>query len=344
MGLAVYIVLHVGLAFSAEFYRFVRDPVYADKERKLTRLERSLPPGSPVVVFLGTSRTGNGFDAGTAQRLLTDGFGRSVGAFNHGLPASGPVTHLLHLKRLLAAGHRPRVLLLEIHSPTLANLKDGPFEGRFAEGVGLEWAELDEVAGYGFPVEKLRRQRREVLIAPWSGVRFQLLGRLAPTSLPFYLRYDWSRGKDAFGWSPMMVEEVDDARREAGMERAREEYQFILRTMKPRDDQGPGIQALRDILSLCREQGLSVVLVRMPEGAGFRAMYSRALTKRLERLLGEIAREYGCGLADCREWMPDTAFADGHHLLPSSATAFTERLAREVIAPAVRAAGEGGAP
>jgi hypothetical protein len=341
-GLAVYVAFHLGLAFVADSSRFVRDPVYADKERKLRRLERSLPAGSPVTVFLGTSRTGNGFDAATAQRILAEQLGRPAGAFNHGLPASGPVTHLVHLERLLADGHRPSLLLLEIHSPTLANLSDGPLEARFAHGLAFDWDELDRLAGYGFPVEQLRSQRRDVLVAPWHAVRFQIVGRIAPTTLPFYLRYDWSRGRDAFGWSPMMVENVDDSRREAGLERARQEYQFILRTMKPGDDQGPGFQALRDILSLCQEQRIPVVLVRMPEGEGFRAMYTRALSRRLGRLLGEIAAEYTCTLADCREWLPDTAFADGHHLLPPAATAFTERLTREVIVPAVRALPEGG--
>lgn len=341
-GLVSYALLHVGLSAAAELSRFVRDPVYADKERKLLRLERSLPPGSPLVIFLGTSRTGNGFDAGTAQRLLSDGLGRPVGVFNHGLPASGPVTHLLHLNRLIEDGHRPTLLLLEIHSPTLANLSDGPLEVRFAHGLAFDWDELERLRGYGFPVDGLRSERRGSLVAPWHALRFQLVGRIAPSALPFYRRYDWSRGRDAFGWSPMLVDSVDEERRQAGLERARREYQHILHAMRPGDDQGPAFRALRDLLQLCRERGLAVVLVRMPEGEGFRAMYTRALSRRLGLLLARIAEEYGCGLADCREWMPESAFADGHHLLPSAATAFTERLTREVIAPVVRAATEGG--
>jgi hypothetical protein len=34
--------------------------------------------------------------------------------------------------------------------------------------------------------------------------------------------------------------------------------------------------------------------------------------------------------------MPDEAFADGHHLLRTPAGAFSERLARDVLAPALR--------
>jgi hypothetical protein len=40
--------------------------------------------------------------------------------------------------------------------------------------------------------------------------------------------------------------------------------------------------------------------------------------------------------------MPDLAFADGHHLLRAPAGVFTDRLTREVIGPALRAATAGG--
>jgi hypothetical protein len=340
-GVVAAALLHLGLAVAAEASRLVRDPVYADKERKLARLERALPPGSPVVVFVGTSRTGNGFDAGRAQELLTDALGRPAGAFNFGTPASGPVTHLLHLRRLLAGGHRPALLVLEILPPTLAELPDGPLEGRFAGGAAFGWDELDWAAGYGFPVERLREQRRKAVVAPWYGLRFQVLGRLFPTALPYHLRYDWSRGPDQNGWNPMLVEEVDDAQRAAGFSRAKLEYRDILAGLKL--GAGP-TRALRDLLELCRERGIPVVLVRMPEGSGFRALYPRGVAARVERFLGELAGEFRCRVADCREWMPDDAFADGHHLLRGPAGAFTERLTREVIEPALRFATGGGTP
>jgi hypothetical protein len=330
------VVLHLGLAHAAELARLLRDPVYTDKERKLTRLERELPPNSPVVLFIGTSRAGNGFEAGRAQDVLTARLGRPAAAFNFGTPASGPVIHLLHLRRLLADGHRPALLLLEIHPPTLAKLPDGPLEARFADGTAFEWDEIDWLGNYGFSVERLREKRRQAVVAPWYALRFQLLGRISPTALPFHLRYDWGRAPDANGWNPVLVEEVSDEQRAAGLKRAELEYRHLLARMELGD---APVQALRDLLALCREHRIPVVLVRMPEGTAFRAFYPRRLAARVERFLHELAAEFGCRVADCRAWIPDAAFVDGHHLLRSGAGAFTDRLAREIIDPALRARG-----
>ena len=85
------------------------------------------------------------------------------------------------------------------------------------------------------------------------------------------------------------------------------------------------------------------MLVRMPEGSTFRALYPQEVAARVDRFVQELAAEFGCRVADCRDWMPDEAFADGHHLLRDPASAFSERLAREMIAPALREIA-GGAP
>ena len=41
-------------------------------------------------------------------------------------------------------------------------------------------------------------------------------------------------------------------------------------------------------------------------------------------------------VVDCRGWLPDDAFYDSHHMFADGAEAFTDRLSREVIAPALR--------
>jgi hypothetical protein len=335
LGVGAYcaIILHAALVIASEYSLYLRDPVYSDKERKLARIERALPPGSPVVVFVGTSRAGNGFDAGRAQAVLTETLGRPAGTFNFGTPASGPVTHLVHFRRLLADGHRPALLLLEVHAPVLAELPDGPLEGRFADGTVFSWDELDLLDGYGCSTAKLRAERKKVPVKPWYALRFQIVGRLAPTSLPYYLRHDWSRGPDPNGWNAMLFNDLSPEEREVGLRRAEREYRHIFRGMKLGD--GP-VRALRDTLALAREHGIPVTLVRMPEGTTFRALYPQEVAERIDRFVNDLAAEFECRVADCRLWMPDEAFADGHHLLRTPAGAFSERLARDVLMPALR--------
>jgi hypothetical protein len=334
------LLLHAALVIASEYSHYLRDPVYSDKERKLSRLEQSLPPGSPIVVFVGTSRTGNGFDAGRAQAVLSEALGRPAGAFNFGTPASGPLTHLLHIKRLLADGHRPALFVLEFHAPVFAELPDGPLEGRFADGTVFGWEELDLLDAYGCDTRKLRAKREAVLVKPWYALRFQLVGRLAPTSLPYYLRHDWSRGPDPNGWNAMLVEDPSAEERAVGLRRAEREYAQILRGLKIGD--GPS-RAIRNTLALAREHGIPVMLVRMPEGASFRSLYPSAVAARIDQFVQHLAAEFGCRVADCRLWMPDDAFVDGHHLLRAPAGAFSERLAIESLVPALRE-NAGGTP
>jgi hypothetical protein len=331
-GAIVYLFLHIGLVAASEYSRFLRDPLYADKELKLSRLEQSLPPGSPVVLFLGTSRTGNGFDAGQAQAMLTAKLGRPVGAFNWGIPAAGPVSNLIHLRRILSDGHRPSHLLLEIFPPSVGTMpgETVTYEDRFLEGINLEWSELNWIGEYDVPAERLRGQKQSVLISPWSALRFRIVGRLRPTMLPYHLRYDWSRGPDMNGWCPLVFESVSEETREAGIKRTRDEFGGILANMTFNEG---SVRAFREMLSIARKEGIPAAVVRMPDGTNLRKLHPPLMVAKFDRFLSDLTSEFGCPIIDAREWMTDGAFMDGTHLMRGGAAAFTERFTRESIEP-----------
>lgn len=317
--------LHLALVAAAELTLLVRDPVYADKELRLSRIERAAP-GTPLVLFLGTSRGGYGFEAGRVPAATA---GR-IEAFNFGIPATGPVTHLIYLRRLLDAGHRPALLIVEILPPALADLPDGPLEGRFADGNRFRAAELDVVASYNFPEAKLRQQWRHSIVAPWHSYRFHLVGRISPTMLPWNVRFDWGRPPDPRGWNAAIGPEPTGEQAAKGFEQATLEYAGILRTSRPG---GPAVRALRELLGLAQEHGIPTRLVLMPEAVAFRGLYPRRYTAHLDRLLAELARVVP--VDDARGWVPDDGFRDGHHLNRTGAAVFTDRLTREVIEPAL---------
>jgi len=333
VGVAAAVLLQVGLGLAAELSLYLRDPGYADKEVRL-RKQFAAYPGAPSVVMLGTSRTGYAFYSARVREQLAAELGGRAMAFNYGIPASGPVTHLTYLRRLLEAGHRPDLLLVEVLPPTLAELEDGPLEARFFFGDRLRRGEVEPVIGYGFPAEKTRRDWRRSVTVPWYQLRFPMVGRVHPSALPWHLRYDWSRTEDPAGWSTPMVTDLTPEKQDEGLKRAAGEYGAILADMHPT---GGGARALADLLALCREQKLPVRMVLMPESEGFRALYLPATTGRLYAFLAALEAEYGAPLIDARGWLPAAVFTDGHHMLRPGAEAFSDRLVREAVLPYFRA-------
>lgn len=330
LGLVTYLGLHVALALAAVWSRWLRDPVYADKERKWRQLTAGQSVATQRLIFLGTSRVANGFAAGEAQRRLQQLTGRPYVVFNWGVPASGPVTQSLHLRRLLATGQRVDVLLWEIFPPLLAEVPGGPVEARFSEPWPWDQSELVLLEHYDFPVAAWQRQRRQAWLAPWWTWRFRLLGRLAPSWLPHQLRYDWSRGPDPWGWSPIVDTTQVAQRRPARIERARQEYASVLQQWRPA---APAESCLRELLAWLRPYQTTVILVWMPEGPSFQTLYPPAARQRIEQWLQQLCEREKVQLIDCRYWMTEDDFVDGHHLLPEGAIRWTRRLTDTVLHP-----------
>ena len=328
VGAVAYALLHFGLALAAARSPLISDPFYADKEVRLAALERSAP-GAPVVVALGSSRTLNGFAAGRIGPATTAA-GFPVAAYNFGIPAAGPITQSVYLRRLLADGHVPNVLLFEVMPPLFADDPNWPPESALLLGDRLTWAEIDLVVDrYAFPAEMVRARRAAADYRPWDMHRFKIMSRLDPEGLPGESRCHSGRAADAHGWFPALL----PAPAPKAFEYAANSYRAVLRDWKP----GPApTRALRDILELCRERGITVALVLMPEGSQFRALSPEPARERLNAFLAGVRTEFGCPLIDAREWVPDDGFVDGHHLLRPAAIAFTDRLTAEAILPLLR--------
>ena len=90
------------------------------------------------------------------------------------------------------------------------------------------------------------------------------------------------------------------------------------------------VQALHDLLVLCRQNRIPVVLIVPPEGPRFRALYAPAAFPVVRDWLADLRREWGTPVIDARDWMAEDDFWDSHHLLPSGARAYTDRLAQEL--------------
>lgn len=327
----VYIVVHLALVVAPAVTFLASDPIYADKERRLRRLEAAAPPGAPRVVMLGTSRGGNAFAAGRAEVLARDA-GTPIVVFNYGIIGAGPIMYRIYFERLLADGHRPDLLLIEVLPPLLADVPGGPAELQLS-GDLLTRTEVETATKAGMPAG-LWDQWRGSVGSPVFAHRFKLMGRLLPSVVPWPLRCDWGRTPDPNGWNAVPFEVVTDEQRARGEAHAAVTYQLALQLPLPA---GPAAAALRDLLARCRAEGIATALVVCPEGSSFRALYPPHVGPRLDRFFAELTAEFGCAVIDARLWVEDRHFVDGHHLMRSGATRFTDRLTAEVIVPLVRA-------
>jgi hypothetical protein len=326
-----FVTLQAALAWAiALWLPELHDPYFGYKAARLQRRTR----GRPVtVVMVGSSRTGYGLRASLLEDQLRADLGRPVVAFNFGIPAAGPVTQLLYVKRLLDRGVRPDLLLVEILPPLLDGQVAVPREASWLPPERLWLDEFALVQRFGFPVGKLRRTWWEGWPLPWFTHRFAILSRVAPRCLPFQLQQAWGRGADRSGWTPMVFPNDTPEKRRQGTERARAEYAAYLHNFCLG---GPTCRAVRELLALCRARGVPTALVLMPEGVTFRSWYSPAAWGQVQAFLDEASRDFAAPVINAREWVAEEGFADSHHLLSAGAAAFTQRLGREALLPLLK--------
>lgn len=314
VAVGLFAAVQFGFGTAADTDARLRDPAFADKIARLNRLNCDRP-----TLMLGSSRTLLGFHAARFEQTTCSP------AFNFGTPATGPITHLVYLNRLLNRGIVPKALLLEVLPPMLADGDGGPIEQTFLTGERLTGDEVATVEELGFQPTAVRPKWRESVYAPWYSLRCQLVGRVAPSWLPWNHRYDWGRKTDEFGWATPPRQSVTDDERAEHLAKAHKEYATTLARLNPH---GRPLLALRRIVDTCRERGIPVVLVLMPEATTFRAMYPAGLDEKIDTELKSL----GVPLIDARGWLADDDFYDGHHPFTAGAEKFTDELAKRLPA------------
>lgn len=327
-GLAVFVAGEALLTVALETWRpDLRDPEFGTK-RALLLQQVAAHPDQPLLLFLGTSRTSLGIrpDIVAAQMPAKE---NPLLLFNMGVSGCGPVLELMYLQRLLADDIHPRWLVLEVLLPMLMKWDEG--ERIAANRLG--WQDLFLLERYsslsGPPGDRIREWTQSRLL-PTYNCRTILLNRLSPAWLPWHMRQDHFWGTlDQGGWTRHLRETVAPHDYDRGLSRAREEYMPLLGG-KPIAKQAD--RALRDLLAECQRRGITVVLLISPEGSDFRSWYSPETHHRLQEYLERVGQEYRIRCINAQDWLPDSAFSDGHHLLPSGARAFSERLGQELPA------------
>ena len=321
------VALNAWLAWLVHGRPDLRDPLYYAKEQLLVeQYFQPAPHDRVTVVALGSSRTANGFHPPTVEAEVSAATGRPCLAFNCALPGGGAITQLVHLRRLLAAGVRPDVVLIEVNPAAM----DEP-ESNFLRPDRVTRAELSALAAIGFADDRYRTDWRQAALNPWFGHRFQLLGRVQPKWTPPGIPWMGPRFPDPTGWGPW-DEAVTAESFRGRLAVARKEHFRTLQHYKA--DDVPR-RALKEVFAICHREGIKAVAVLTPEGSEFRSWYGPAARAATSELIALAQAATGGRVIDARDWLPDNVFVDGHHIHASAAPGYTARLTRQLVIPAI---------
>jgi hypothetical protein len=271
----------------------------------------------PDTIVLGTSRLEGGIVESEAAA-----FGWT-GLFNAAVPAGDPIAQEAVLEQLIASGVRPRRLIVEI-SPdvfTRTNFCAG------WNGLRLHrWADLpvhiDQIAATNMlgrvvtarlvPAYQYRDLIWQEFTAPPGPMQAVPLA-LAEAEPP-----QWTEPN----LPPVNLEQTPE-QAAAVVEGGRYAAKAWLRHYQV---QRVNVAALHRLVERARQMGAEVWLVTPPLSSPHRANY----TPDIESTYEHIITQTNCLHLDCRDWMPDTAFTDSHHLSPKGGQLFTRRFVREV--------------
>jgi hypothetical protein len=326
-ALAFFAAAHVGMLIATQsFWTHLRDPEFGYKLSALRR-QRAEEPDRPLLVLLGSSRTGQGIRPGVLSELRTAD-GRIPLVFNFSQVGSAPLAELVVLHRLLDAGIRPDWLAVEILPALLGRTVDA--FGDVGTGISrLSWRDVRLLSDYVRDPQTMKHRWYKDQLHPWYAQRFSVMNHYASNCVPWRLRLDHWKQLDRWGWSDIGQEDQPLVLNPTALEVTRTTYYADLQCLRISSMMD---HALHDLIALCRQQNIPLMFYLMPEGTIFRGWYVPAVHERINDYLTRLSRETGVPIVDLRTWMEDKYFGDSHHLYRKGATLFTSRFGPEVLA------------
>lgn len=303
----------------------LRDPEYGLRLNSL-RERRREHPNRPLTVVLGSSRTAMGVRPDVYETAVADSQSAPL-LFNMSMSGAGPILQLIVLERLLAAGIKPDSILLEFWPPLLRG--DGLYrEERRLNPERLLTVDEPILAEYfSDPAAAFAKRDRGRTLPIWYHRR-ALMDQYWPQAIPWRERADgsWST-LDAWGWLPGRKTYTQD-QVEKGWPHVAGFYAPLYQgfAIDPVAD-----RSLRKSLTRCRELGISVKFVALPESARFRTMMTADSIRLGNEYRIRIENEFQLETIDGRAWAEDSSLPDGYHLTQDGATAFTRRITNKLV-------------
>lgn len=312
------------------------DPLYGHRLNHL-RQQLADSPHSPLFLIMGSSRVKYSVWP-SAMMLHSLERNKQPIVYNFGMNGMGTIRELMHLRRLLADGIRPKWLLLEIWPPLWAEA--GFFrESRMVQGEdSLHWRDLFLLSRY-FPKDRdIWRLALQRCFTPLRTYRDVLLSLTAPSLLsPRRLREMSQRVADTLpndrgGWFPLPWETVVPEGLRGAVLDGEDKIRPLLQPLciDPRSD-----AALRELLTECDQRHIKVALILIPEPSWTRGWYTAQTHTVVRDYLKRIQSDYSVPIIDARAWVSDDDFSDSTHMRRKGVPAFSARLGREVVQPLI---------
>ena len=300
-----------------------RDPEFGKRFARLReRIEQY--PDHPLIVVLGSSRVSMGVRPGVTVNGLSPGEPIMV---NMSLAGSGPIMERLVLQRILAAGIKPDLILIEYWPPFMNE------EGAFSEQFRLDLARLQPdddyiVRDYFADPDRVLNKLDERRWNPWKSHHNMFMNQSSPGWLPRALRSDaMFEPIDKWGWLPGH-EKVTPKQLQGAMAATRSYYvplfqQYVISPVADR--------AYHDLIADCRANDIPVSLLYLPESAEFVNLMPAEKQALARDYLQQLRSELDLPLIDARGWVSDEQLPDGFHLMRPGAATLTEKLYQEVV-------------
>jgi hypothetical protein len=335
--LACFAVSQLVLSVYLEKQRFeMRDPLYGYRLNRLReRLAES--PKAPLFLLLGSSRVKYSIWPDAMKIHSGENMPQPI-IYNFGMNGMGTIRELMYFRRLLADGIRPSWILLEVWPPLWA--ETGFFsESRMVQGEDdLHWRDLPLICRYfRRDMDVLHLALRRSFL-PISDYRTRLLGIVLQPLLPHAQIEEMTRSAsnclpaDRGGWFVLPWETTTPEAKQRALRDGEEKIRPLVQPVRidPRSD-----AALREMLAECRQRGIKVALIFMPEPSRTRGWYTPEARAIVRDYLNRLQHDYPVPIIDTRQWVRDDDFSDSCHMRQRGVPSFSERLGREVVQPLI---------
>jgi hypothetical protein len=309
----------------------LRDAEFGARLRLLQNQLQSKPPDQPCVVAFGSSLTAMGFNPAALTTVRPAGQGGPV-VFNYGVPNSLGVAQLLALRRLLAAGVRPDLVLIETQCRSFCTGANLFGTETYYPVLRLQARDLPVLYRYDPDADAVVDRWVGLQWCPWGSYRRNLQFYYLPRSFPLSVQREMSwRFIDRNGW--LVLPHCLDGTRAWSHEQKCASPRYWARGVSSSPCSESLVRAHREIVATCRQAGVRVMVVRVPEHSIIVTELEHKLQDQIDRIVADLGRETGEPVVDARNWIPDGEFYDGTHLSPNGSVQFTRRLEKEALEP-----------